>query len=90
VIKPLPEVNAYLEQKGTNAIDNGMLLDQLLRRAELDYDAWRSWRPAPWRCRRAWPGKWKSKSNTRATSSANCPKSSASSTWNRSVARDFD
>jgi tRNA uridine 5-carboxymethylaminomethyl modification enzyme len=47
VIRPLPAVNAYLEQKGTNAIDNGMLLDQLLRRAELDYDVVAQLAPAP-------------------------------------------
>jgi tRNA uridine 5-carboxymethylaminomethyl modification enzyme len=39
VIKPLPEVNAYLEQRGTPPIDNGIHLVQLLKRAELDYDA---------------------------------------------------
>jgi tRNA uridine 5-carboxymethylaminomethyl modification enzyme len=47
VIRPLAAVNAYLEQKGTNAIDNGMLLDQLLRRAELDYDVVAQLAPAP-------------------------------------------
>ena len=39
VIKPLPAVNAYLEQRGTPPIDNGIHLVQLLKRAELDYDA---------------------------------------------------
>ncbi|MCB2147862.1 MAG: tRNA uridine-5-carboxymethylaminomethyl(34) synthesis enzyme MnmG [Deltaproteobacteria bacterium] len=38
VIKPLPAVNAYLEQRGTPPIDNGIHLVQLLKRAELDYD----------------------------------------------------
>jgi tRNA uridine 5-carboxymethylaminomethyl modification enzyme len=39
VIKPLPAVNAYLEKRGTPPIDNGIHLVQLLKRAELDYDA---------------------------------------------------
>ena len=39
VIKPLPAVNAYLEGRGTPPIDNGIHLVQLLKRAELDYDA---------------------------------------------------
>ncbi|MBR9986288.1 MAG: tRNA uridine-5-carboxymethylaminomethyl(34) synthesis enzyme MnmG, partial [Desulfosarcina sp.] len=39
VIKPLPAVNAYLDQRGTPPIDNGIHLVQLLKRAELDYDA---------------------------------------------------
>ncbi len=39
VIKPTPEVNAFLSSKGTNPISNGVKLDQLLKRAQLDYDA---------------------------------------------------
>ncbi|BBO92749.1 tRNA uridine-5-carboxymethylaminomethyl(34) synthesis enzyme MnmG [Desulfosarcina ovata] len=39
VIKPLPEVNRYLESRQTPAIDNGIHLVQLLKRAELDYGA---------------------------------------------------
>ncbi|MFO7716313.1 tRNA uridine-5-carboxymethylaminomethyl(34) synthesis enzyme MnmG [Desulfosarcina sp.] len=39
VIKPQPAVNAYLELKGTPPIDNGIHLVQLLKRAELDYEA---------------------------------------------------
>ena len=39
VVKPLPAVNAYLGQRGTPPIDNGIHLVQLLKRAELDYDA---------------------------------------------------
>jgi len=39
VIKPRPEVNTYLEQRGTPPIDNGIHLVQLLKRAELGYDA---------------------------------------------------
>ncbi len=38
-IKPLPEVNAYLTQKNSNPLTNGARLDQLLKRAELDYQA---------------------------------------------------
>jgi tRNA uridine 5-carboxymethylaminomethyl modification enzyme len=37
VIKPSEEVNAYLQSRGTNPISNGVHLDQLLKRAELDY-----------------------------------------------------
>jgi tRNA uridine 5-carboxymethylaminomethyl modification enzyme len=39
VIKPLPEVNDYLQSRGTNPITNGVHLDQLVKRAELDYSA---------------------------------------------------
>ena len=39
VIKPQAEVNAYLTSKQTNPIDNGVHLDQLLKRAELNYEA---------------------------------------------------
>ena len=39
VIKPRPEVNAYLEDRKTPALTNGVHLDQLLKRAELDYAA---------------------------------------------------
>ncbi|MBC2712986.1 MAG: tRNA uridine-5-carboxymethylaminomethyl(34) synthesis enzyme MnmG [Desulfosarcina sp.] len=39
VIKPLPEVNTYLEQRGTPPIDNGVHMVQLLKRAELDFEA---------------------------------------------------
>ncbi|MDL2269022.1 tRNA uridine-5-carboxymethylaminomethyl(34) synthesis enzyme MnmG [Desulfosarcina sp. OttesenSCG-928-A07] len=37
VIKPLPEVNDYLSSRQSPAIDNGTHLDQLLKRAEMDY-----------------------------------------------------
>jgi len=37
VIKPSEEVNAYLSEKGTQPITSGTLLDQLLKRTELDY-----------------------------------------------------
>ncbi len=39
VIKPIAEVNKYLESHGAKAIDNGIHLVQLLKRAELDYTA---------------------------------------------------
>lgn len=39
VIKPLPEVNAYLQTRGAAPIDSGVHLVQLLKRAELNYDA---------------------------------------------------
>ncbi len=39
VIKPTPEVNTYLESRGTPAITNGVRLDQLLKRSQLDYTA---------------------------------------------------
>ena len=42
VIKPMPEVNTYLEARGSRPITNGVTLDRLLRRAELDYDFVRS------------------------------------------------
>jgi tRNA uridine 5-carboxymethylaminomethyl modification enzyme len=38
VIRPLDSVNSYLESKGSTIINNGVHLDQLLKRAELDYD----------------------------------------------------
>jgi tRNA uridine 5-carboxymethylaminomethyl modification enzyme len=39
VIKPAKEVNDYLIHKGTTPLKSGMHLDQLLKRAELDYSA---------------------------------------------------
>ncbi len=38
VIKPLPEVNAFLAEKKTNPLTQGVHLDQLLKRAEMGYD----------------------------------------------------
>jgi tRNA uridine 5-carboxymethylaminomethyl modification enzyme len=38
VIKPSRKVNEYLTQKGTKPLNSGIYLDQLLKRAELDYD----------------------------------------------------
>lgn len=37
VIKPTDSVNAYLTDRGTKPIENGIHLDHLLKRAELDY-----------------------------------------------------
>lgn len=39
VIKPLPAVNVYLAKKGTPPLKNGIHMSQLLKRAELHYDA---------------------------------------------------
>lgn len=47
VIKPLPEVNAYLSAKGTNPLTNGAHMDHLLKRAEIGYDAVEKLAPAP-------------------------------------------
>jgi len=38
VIKPSLTVNDYLDRHGTNSIRHGVHLDQLLKRAQLDYD----------------------------------------------------
>ncbi len=37
VVRPTPTVNTFLESKGSNPINNGVKLDQLLKRAQLDY-----------------------------------------------------
>ena len=47
VIKPTQMVNDYLSEKGTNPIQNGVHLDQLLKRAELTYDIVAKIAPAP-------------------------------------------
>ncbi len=47
IVKPGPAVNAYLEEKRTPPIQNGTSMDQLLKRAELDYDAVTVLAPAP-------------------------------------------
>lgn len=39
VIKPAKEINDYLIHQGTTPLKSGMYLDQLLKRAELDYSA---------------------------------------------------
>ena len=46
VIKPLPEVNAYLKNRGTPTIESGIHLSQLLKRAELSYDVVSTFAPA--------------------------------------------
>ena len=38
VVPPRPEINAYLAQRNTSPITNGIHLDQLLKRTQLDYD----------------------------------------------------
>lgn len=38
-VKPSPENNAWLESKGSSPISTGAHMDQLLKRAELDYSA---------------------------------------------------
>lgn len=47
VIKPTGAVNAYLVEKGTNPISSGTYLDQLLKRAELDYEVVKTLDPPP-------------------------------------------
>jgi tRNA uridine 5-carboxymethylaminomethyl modification enzyme len=47
VIKPTGAVNAYLAEKGTNPISSGTHLDQLLKRAELDYEVVKALDPSP-------------------------------------------
>lgn len=37
VIKPLPEVNARLEEKGTKPLETGIHAEQLLKRSEINY-----------------------------------------------------
>ena len=39
VIRPTPEVNGFLSARGSVALTHGVPLDQLLKRAELDYSA---------------------------------------------------
>ncbi len=47
VIKPSEAVNAFLVDHKTNPITNGVKLDQLLKRAELTYEALKEISPAP-------------------------------------------
>lgn len=47
VVKPTPQTNAYLERRGSNPIKNGIYLDQLLKRAEIDYSAVEALVPSP-------------------------------------------
>ncbi len=46
VIKPTDAVNAYLTDHGTKPVDNGIYLDNLLKRAELDYRVVQTLAPA--------------------------------------------
>ncbi len=39
IIKPTAEVNSYLESRKSKAIDTGTSMDQLLKRAEMDYSS---------------------------------------------------
>ena len=46
VIKPTDAVNTYLTDHGTKPVDNGIYLDNLLKRAELDYRVVQTLAPA--------------------------------------------
>jgi tRNA uridine 5-carboxymethylaminomethyl modification enzyme len=46
VIKPQSDVNAYLSKKGSSVLTNGVPLDQLIKRAELGYEAVENLAPA--------------------------------------------
>jgi tRNA uridine 5-carboxymethylaminomethyl modification enzyme len=46
VVKPTPAVNAYLEAQGTNPINSGIHLSQLVKRAQLGYAAVQAIAPA--------------------------------------------
>jgi len=47
IIKPTQKVNDFLLSKGTNPITNGVKLEQLLKRAELDYNSLKEICPQP-------------------------------------------
>jgi tRNA uridine 5-carboxymethylaminomethyl modification enzyme len=47
VMKPAEEVNDYLQSRGTKTIRHGIHLDQLLKRAELDYEMVAVLAPSP-------------------------------------------
>ncbi len=47
VIKPSAETNTYLNSRRTESLNSGVYLDQLVKRAELDYDAVNSLAPSP-------------------------------------------
>jgi tRNA uridine 5-carboxymethylaminomethyl modification enzyme len=47
VIKPLPEVNAFLTEKGNNPLTQGIYLDQLLKRAGMGYEVVEELAPTP-------------------------------------------
>ncbi len=46
VIKPTPQVNAYLDAQKTPRLDSGAHLDRLVKRAQLDYDVVATLAPA--------------------------------------------
>ncbi len=45
VVKPEERVNRYLQQHQSRPIDNGVRLDQLVKRSELDYDVVKTFSP---------------------------------------------
>ena len=47
IVKPSAEVNAYLDEQKTASLDQGVRMDQLLKRSELVYDAVRQLAPPP-------------------------------------------
>ncbi|MCP4104100.1 MAG: tRNA uridine-5-carboxymethylaminomethyl(34) synthesis enzyme MnmG, partial [Desulfobacteraceae bacterium] len=47
VIKPSGEVNSYLQSRGAKPVNDGVHLDRLLKRAELDYDIVKSLAESP-------------------------------------------
>ncbi|WP_028313649.1 tRNA uridine-5-carboxymethylaminomethyl(34) synthesis enzyme MnmG [Desulfatibacillum aliphaticivorans] len=47
IIKPLPEVNQYLEDKGTAPLKEAAPLDRLMKRVQLGYDAVEKLAPSP-------------------------------------------
>ena len=47
VIKPSAETNAYLNSRRTESLNSGVYLDQLVKRAEVGYDAVNSLAPSP-------------------------------------------
>ncbi len=47
IIKPTQTVNEFLTKKGTNPIKNGVKLEQLLKRAEIDYQSLKQICPQP-------------------------------------------
>ncbi|MFZ3048319.1 MAG: tRNA uridine-5-carboxymethylaminomethyl(34) synthesis enzyme MnmG [Desulfatirhabdiaceae bacterium] len=47
IVKPSPGVNDYLISRQSPPVDNGIHLDQLLKRAELDYDVISTFSPNP-------------------------------------------
>jgi tRNA uridine 5-carboxymethylaminomethyl modification enzyme len=47
VVKPEQRTNAYLKQQGSPELKNGLYLEQLLKRSELDYDVVENLAPSP-------------------------------------------